>query len=150
MCPGVGDNCSVVPSRVLTPLTRAQVAHPSSSAEQNHPNYFPLKRCTSALLAVRVIQGNVLICEAGLGGPSTGAVQVSVQCWSSCPSPFVRRRAQGRSRGAGGLDWAGRKWCAVGTAVGREQRPGGLPWLFLSRVNPFIRARLDGAPSSLV
>lgn len=79
MCPGVGDNCSVVPSRVLTPLTRAQVAHPSSSAEQNHPNYFPLKRCTSALLAVRVIQGNVFICVAGLGGPSTGAVQVFVQ-----------------------------------------------------------------------
>lgn len=74
---------------------------------------FPLERCTSALLAGRVIQGNVLICEAGLAVPSTGAVQVSMQGWNSSLSPFVRRRA-------GGLDWGPRKSFVHGRRKGTE------------------------------
>lgn len=78
MLPGVGDNCSVVPSHAVTPVACAQVAHPSSIAQQNDLNYFPwaAKTCTSALLAVRVIQGNLLICAAVLDGSNTGAVHV--------------------------------------------------------------------------
>lgn len=79
MLPRVGDNCSVVPSHALIPAACAQVgAHPSSVAQQNDLNYFPwaAKMCTSALLAERVIQGNLLICEAVPGSSNTGAVQV--------------------------------------------------------------------------
>lgn len=78
MLPGVGTNCSVVPSHALTPVACAQVACPSSIAQQNDSNYFPwaAKVCMSAFLAVRVIQGNLLICEAVLGGSNAGTVQV--------------------------------------------------------------------------